>query len=86
MIEHPYQNLSGGRWLVGNLHAHTTASDGERDHQVVIDDYAGRGYGFLAISDHDIHTSLEDYEQYDAQGMILVPAMKLRPTARTFCT
>ena len=33
MIEHPYQNLSGGRWLVGNLHTHTTASDGERDHQ-----------------------------------------------------
>ena len=77
MIEHPYQNLRGGRWLVGNLHTHTTASDGERDHQVVIDDYAGRGYGFLAITDHDIHTSLEDYEQYDAQGMILVPGNEI---------
>ena len=77
MIEHPYQNLNGGRWLVGNLHTHTTASDGERDHQAVIDDYAGRGYGFLAITDHDIYTSLEDYEQYDAQGMILVPGNEI---------
>ena len=72
MIEHPYQDLSGGRWLVGNLHTHTTASDGHRDHQSVIDDYAGRGYGFLMISDHDTYTALDDYSQYDAQGMIMI--------------
>ncbi|MYA23219.1 MAG: PHP domain-containing protein, partial [Gemmatimonadetes bacterium] len=77
MIEHPYQNLRGGRWLIGNLHTHTTTSDGERDHQAVIDDNAGRGYGFLAITDHDIYTSLGDYEQYDAQGMILVPGNEI---------
>ena len=70
MIENPYGNLEGGRWLVGNLHTHTTASDGQRDHQAVIDDYAGRGYGFLMISDHDIYTALDDYQQYDFQGMI----------------
>ena len=73
MIEHPYQDLSGGRWLAGNLHAHTTSSDGQRDHQAVIDDYVGRGHGFLMISDHDIYTAVEDYEKYDVQGMIMVP-------------
>ncbi len=72
MIEHPYADLSGGRWLVGNLHAHTTSSDGQRDHQAVIDDYAGRGHGFLMISDHDILTDADDYADFDAQGMILV--------------
>jgi hypothetical protein len=77
MIEHPYQNLSKGRWLAGNLHAHTTSSDGQREHQAVIDDYAGRGHGFLMISDHDIYTALEDYEQYDAQGMIMVPGNEI---------
>ena len=70
MIENPYRKIEGGRWLVGNLHTHTTASDGQRDHQAVIDDYAGRGYGFLMISDHDIYTALDDYQQYDFQGMI----------------
>lgn len=77
MIDHPYQDLSGGRWLVGNLHTHTTSSDGQRDHQAVIDDYAGRGYGFLMISDHDIYTALEDYGSYDAQGMIMVPGNEI---------
>ncbi len=72
MIEHPYGDLHGGRWLVGNLHSHTTASDGQRDHQAVIDDYAGRGHGFLMISDHDILTDAEDHADFDPQGMILV--------------
>ena len=71
-IEHSYGDLNGGRWRAGNLHTHTTSSDGQRDHQAVIDDYASRGHGFLAISDHDIYTSLEDYEQYDARDMILI--------------
>ena len=61
MIQHPYQNLKDGRWLMGNLHAHTTASDGRRPHQEVLDDYAGRGYGFLMISDHDILTNDKNF-------------------------
>ena len=77
MIEHPYTELSGGRWLAGNLHAHTTASDGQRDHQAVIDDYAGRGHGFLMISDHDILTDAEDYADFDPHGMILVPGNEI---------
>ena len=77
MIEHPYQDLNGGRWLAGNLHTHTTTSDGQRDHQAVIDDYVGRGHGFLMISDHDIYTASEDHAQYDAQGMIMVPGNEI---------
>ena len=65
MIEHPYENLKDGRWLMGNLHTHTTASDGQREHQAVIDDYVGRGYGFLMISDHDILTNDEIYSKFE---------------------
>ncbi len=72
-IENPYAKLTGGQWLKGNLHTHTTASDGERPHQVVIDDYASRKYDFLMISDHDIYTSPEDLTCYDARGMVLIP-------------
>ena len=50
MIEHPYADLSGGRWLVGNLHAHTTASDGQRDHQ---DDRPDIGLGEPAPHQRD---------------------------------
>ena len=66
-IEHPYVGLTGGRWLKGNLHSHTTVSDGERTHQEVIDDYASRGYGFLMISDHDVYTSKEELEAFDSR-------------------
>jgi len=73
MLQHPYSAMSGGQWMRGNLHTHTTASDGRRPHQTVIDDYASRGYGFLEISDHDIYTSGADYKAYESRGMVLIP-------------
>lgn len=76
-IENPYGNLSGGRWLIGNLHTHTTRSDGQRDPQTVIHDYAGRGYGFLMISDHDVYFSAAEGEQFETQGMILIPGNEI---------
>ena len=76
-IEHPYASLNGGRWLMGNLHTHTTSSDGQREHQAVIDDYADRGHGFLMISDHDVYTSLEEIERFDDRGMILIPGNEI---------
>ncbi len=73
MLEHPYHDLAGGRWLRGNLHTHTDRSDGRRPPQQVLDDYAARGYGFLMVSDHDVFTSAQDYAQWHSRGMILIP-------------
>ena len=28
-LDHPYRSLTGGQWLRGNLHTHTTATDGK---------------------------------------------------------
>ena len=39
----------------GNLHAHTTFSDGVRSPQALIAEYESRGYDFLAITDHEDH-------------------------------
>ncbi|MCC6796005.1 MAG: CehA/McbA family metallohydrolase [Candidatus Hydrogenedentes bacterium] len=69
-IHHPYREASVP-WLRGNLHAHTTMSDGDRTPQDLIDQYAARGYDFLAISDHDMIT---DATAYNARGMTLIPA------------
>ena len=38
--------------LRGNLHAHTTFSDGVRAPEALISEYEARGYDFLAITDH----------------------------------
>jgi hypothetical protein len=72
MLTHPYENLSGGEWLRGNLHTHTTRSDGTHEPQEVLDMYADSGYDFFALSDHDIATTEEDYASMDARGMILI--------------
>jgi hypothetical protein len=41
--------------LRGNLHAHTTFSDGIRTPAALVAEYETRGYDFLAITDHDDH-------------------------------
>jgi hypothetical protein len=76
-LVHPYASLTGGRWLRGNLHAHTNRSDGARDCQSVIDDYAARGYDFLMLSDHDVYTSSDDLARFNARGMVLIPGNEI---------
>jgi hypothetical protein len=46
--------------LKGNLHAHTTFSDGRRPVREVIERYRELNYDFLAITDHDDRI-LDDY-------------------------
>jgi len=41
--------------LRGNLHAHTTFSDGVRSPAALVGEYEARGYDFLAITDHEDH-------------------------------
>ncbi|HEU4369248.1 MAG TPA: PHP-associated domain-containing protein [Methylomirabilota bacterium] len=43
--------------LRGNLHAHTTFSDGVRSPAALVAEYESRGYDFLAITDHDDHAN-----------------------------
>jgi len=71
-IEHPYRGLTGGSWLRGNLHTHTTRSDGTRKPQRVINDYAARGYDFLAITDHDLTATAAEYRKLNHKGMVLI--------------
>src|SRR2546425_11927676 len=40
-------------WLRGNLHAHTTYSDGVKTPQELLAEYEALGYDFLAITDHE---------------------------------
>jgi len=44
---------SQGRWLKGNLHTHTTQSDGKRTPAEVMQWHAEHGYDFVALTDHN---------------------------------
>lgn len=76
-LTHPYENLTGGAWLKGNLHTHSTQSDGTADPQMVIANYAALGHDFLMLADHEVLTSEERYAQWDAHGLVLIPGLEI---------
>jgi hypothetical protein len=43
-----------GQWYRGNLHSHTTASDGQQTPEEMARRYRAAGYGFLAVTDHGV--------------------------------
>ncbi|MGN0324436.1 MAG: PHP domain-containing protein [Oliverpabstia sp.] len=63
-----------GSWYKGNLHCHTTDSDGCLSPAEVVELYRKNGYDFLAISDHDIFS---DYrKEFDCKDFIILPAVE----------
>jgi len=61
------------RWLRGNLHTHTTNSDGDSDPATVTSWYRDAEYDFLALTDHDRLTDTSALAEA-AGRMVLVPA------------
>jgi len=43
----------------GNIHTHTTESDGDAEPEKVVEWYNNHGYDFLVLSDHNHLTILE---------------------------
>jgi PHP domain len=65
--------------LKGNLHAHTTFSDGHYAVESVIARYRELGYDFLAITDHDDRVT-EDYWFHlptEDAGLVVLPGIEL---------
>lgn len=71
-LSNPYPSTI--RWYQGNLHTHTTASDGRHDPQEVVDWYAKRGYDFLVITDHNLVLPVDSL---DPCGMRLIQGEEL---------
>ncbi len=65
--------------LRGNLHAHTTFSDGRRPVEEVVARYRELGYDFLAITDHD-DSIADDYWYRIPPGddrMLILPGIEI---------
>ena len=61
-----------GNWYKGNIHCHTTVSDGHLTPSQVVALYKSNGYHFLAISDHDTYS---DYgSEFNDEDFIVLPA------------
>ena len=48
-------------WYKGNIHTHTTESDGDEEPQKVVSWYRKHNYDFLVLSDHN-HVTMLDYQ------------------------
>lgn len=63
-----------GNWYKGNLHSHSTNSDGAYHPQQVVKIYREQGYHFLCLSEHDLYT---DYEtKFNQEDFIVLPGLE----------
>ena len=63
-----------GRWFKGNVHTHTTGSDGTRTPEQLVKIYSEAGYDFLSITDHSRVTDVEGLEN---AGFLLIPGEEM---------
>ena len=69
-------------WFKGNLHTHTTNSDGDSPPDEVAGWYRGHGYDFLAFTDHDRVTAVEDLNEEYGGEFLLLAGEELSAAAR----
>ena len=62
-------DAQGRRWWKGNLHLHTTVSDGRQSPADAYRIYKDAGYDFIARTDHWIHAE----EEISAEGLLVLP-------------
>ena len=60
-----------GSWYKGNLHSHTTNSDGRLTPEQSAAYYREHGYSFLCFSEHDYYTDLRT--KLDRDDFITLP-------------
>lgn len=63
-----------GAWYKGNLHAHSTLSDGEASPQALVDNYRRLGFDFLAITDHRVYGI---HEALNRPDFLVLPGVEL---------
>ena len=63
-----------GNLYKGNLHSHTTISDGKLTPREAVDLYRHNGYAFLCLSDHDVYTDFRD--EFNSDDFILLPGLE----------
>ena len=67
----------GYTWVKGNLHSHTTNSDGRPSPQERLDGYVAHGYDFLCLSDHYKITRIDSVTF--PSDFILIQGAELHP-------
>ena len=70
-------DTEGYTWLKGNLHSHTTNSDGKVAPQDRLDGYINQGYDYLCLYDHHNITFTNTVKAPD--DFVLIQGAELHP-------
>ena len=70
-------DAEGYTWLKGNLHSHTTNSDGKASPQDRLNGYVNQGYDYLCLSDHHNITFTNTVKAPD--DFVLIQGAELHP-------
>ena len=73
-----------GIWLKGNLHSHTTNSDGKLSPEETVAKYKELGHDFISLTDHRKYVYNKHLQSDD---FILIPGFEvdLNPPGRNMC-
>jgi len=63
-------------WLKGNLHTHTSRSDGDASPDLVAKIYRELGYDFVVLTDHNVRTGPEHLEN-PTDGILIIAGTEL---------
>lgn len=63
-----------GSFYKGNLHTHSTISDGQLSPEKMVARYKSLGYDFLSLTDHEIYGT---HEEYTTADFLMVPGSEL---------
>lgn len=91
----PVENLlfdPSSTFYRGNLHLHSTRSDGTRSPEQVVNDYRSRGYDFISLTDHFLPASrfrkddprfidITDVRQFDNGDFVTIPGAEIHGDA-----
>ena len=61
------------KWYKGNIHTHTTESDGDESPEHVAQWFDDHDYDFLVLSDHNVRTVIEGGLEAPAAGVPVQP-------------
>lgn len=70
---HFTEQLDVSAFQRGNVHTHSTRSDGNRPPEAVYAWYREHGYQFLVLTDHNQLTQPDEYRAQERKGFVLLP-------------
>jgi hypothetical protein len=68
--------IPNGRFYKGNLHCHSTRSDGCLPPEKVAEAYRAEGYHFIAFTEHNLYSA---YSEFNGDGFITIQSVEVTP-------